>query len=164
MLLNYGHELVHWDGITDTYIAPYVIANLADVTFEHPLCIRVIDEYKKQLEEGELPSEQDFIKHPDHEIADLAISMVSSPYILSENWYAKRKIYVKNESENLRSTILGGIFHLKKRKVDRILKKIRDEIQAENDQDNQAILMKKYLQVKEVEKGISAFLGSVIVK
>lgn len=164
LLLNYGHELVHWDGITDTYIAPYVIGNLADVTFEHPLCIRVIDEYKKQLEEGELPSEQDFIKHPDHEIADLAISMVSSPYILSENWYAKRKIYVKNESENLRSTILGGIFHLKKRKVDRILKKIRDEIQAEDDTDNQAILMKKYLQVKEVEKGISAFLGSVIVK
>ncbi len=164
LLLNYGHELVHWDGITDTYIAPYVIGNLADVTFENPLCIRVIDEYKKQLEEGELPSEQDFIKHPDHQIADLAISMVSSPYILSENWYAKRKIYVKNESENLRSTILGGIFHLKKRKVDRILKKIREEIQAEHDIDNQAILMKKYLQVKEVEKGISAFLGSVIVK
>ncbi len=164
LLLNYGHELVHWDGITDTYIAPYVIGNLADVTFENPLCIRIIDEYKKQLENGDLPSEQDFIKHPDHQIADLAITMVSSPYVLSENWYAKRKIYVKNESEDLRSTILGGIFHLKKRKVDRILKKIRDEIQAENDADNQAILMKKYLQVKEVEKGISAFLGSVIVK
>lgn len=164
LLLNYGHELVHWDGITDTYIAPYVIGNLADVTFENPLCIRIIDEYKKQLEDGDLPSEQDFIKHPDHQIADLAITMVSSPYVLSENWYAKRKIYVKNESEDLRSTILGGIFHLKKRKVDRILKKIRDEIQAENDADNQAILMKKYLQVKEVEKGISAFLGSVIVK
>ena len=164
LLLNYGHELVHWDGITDTYIAPYVIGNLADVTFENPLCIRIIDEYKKQLENGELPSEQDFIKHSDHQIADLAITMVSSPYVLSENWYAKRKIYVKNESEDLRSTILGGIFHLKKRKVDRILKKIRDEIQAEDDADNQAILMKKYLQVKEVEKGISAFLGSVIVK
>ena len=164
LLLNYGHELVHWDGITDTYIAPYVIGNLTDVTFEHPLCIRVIDEYKKQLEDGDLPSEQDFIKHSDHQIADLAITMVSSPYVLSENWYAKRKIYVKNESEDLKSTILGGIFHLKKRKVDRILKKIRDEIQAEDDADNQAILMKKYLQVKEVEKGISAFLGSVIVK
>ncbi|MGV3684452.1 MAG: DNA primase [Daejeonella sp.] len=164
LLLNYGHELVHWDGITDTYIAPYVIGNLADVTFDSELCSRVIDEYKKQLEQGELPTEQDFIKHPDHRVADLAISMVSSPYILSENWYAKRKIYVKSESENLRSTILGGIFHLKKRKVDRILKKIREEIQSENDADNQAILMKKYLQVKEVEKGISAFLGSVVVK
>lgn len=164
LLLNYGHELVHWDDITDTYIAPYIISNLADVTFEHPLCIQIIDEYKKQLENGELPSEQDFIKNSDHQIADLAIAMVSSPYILSENWYARRKIYVRNESENLRSTILGGIFHLKKRKVDRILRKIRDEIQAEQDADNQAILMRRYMQVKEVEKGISMFLGSVILK
>lgn len=164
LLLNYGHELVQWDDITDTYIAPYIISNLADVTFEHPLCIQIIEEYKKQLENGDLPSEQDFIKNSDHQIADLAIAMVSSPYILSENWYAKRKIYVKNEAENLRSTILGGIFHLKKRKVDRILRKIRDEIQAEQDADNQAILMRRYMQVKEVEKGISLFLGSVILK
>lgn len=164
LLLNYGHELVRWDEMTDTYIAPYIISNLADVTFEHPLCIQIIEEYKKQLENGQIPSEQDFIKNANHQIADLAISMVSSPYILSENWYAKRKIYVKNESENLRSTILGGIFHLKKRKVDRILRKIRDEIQAEQDENNQAILMRRYLQVKEVEKGISIFLGSVILK
>ncbi|HQT22071.1 MAG: DNA primase [Sphingobacteriales bacterium 17-39-43] len=164
LLLNYGHELVHWDDITDTYIAPYIISNLADVTFEHPQCIQIIEEYKKQLENGELPSEQDFIKNSDHQIADLAIAMVSSPYILSENWYARRKIYVRNEGENLRSTILGGIFHLKKRKVDRILRKIRDEIQAEQDADNQAILMRRYMQVKEVEKGISMFLGSVILK
>ena len=164
LLLNYGHELVHWDDITDTYIAPYIISNLSDVSFENPLCIRILDVYKKELENGALPSEQDFIKHFDHEIADLAIAMVSSPYILSENWYAKRKIYVRNESENLRATILGGIFHLKKRKVDRILKKIRDDIQLETDADNQAILMRHYMQVKEVEKGISMFLGSVIIK
>jgi DNA primase len=164
LLLNYGHELVQWDDITDTYIAPYIIANLADVSFDNPLCNRILDEYKKALENGSLPSEQDFIKHADHEIADLAIAMVSSPYILSENWYAKRKIYVRNESENLRATILGGIFHLKKRKVDLILKKIRDDIQLETDPDNQAILMRHYLQVKEVEKGISMFLGSVIIK
>lgn len=164
LLLNYGHELVHWDDITDTYIAPYIIGNLADVSFDNPLCNRILDEYKNHLEKGTLPSEKDFIQHQDKEIADLAISMVSSPYVLSENWFAKRKIYVRNESENLRATILGGIFHLKKRKVDRILKKIREDIQNETDADNQAILMKHYLQVKEVEKGISIFLGSVIIK
>lgn len=164
LLLNYGHELVHWDDITDTYIAPYIIGNLSDVTFDHPLCLRVVEEYKKLLEDGKLPTEKDFTKHPDHEIADLAISMVSSPYILSENWYAKRKIYVKSESENLKSTILGGIFHLKKRKVDRILKKIREEIQTQPDPAEQDALMRRYMLVKEVEKGISLFLGSVIVK
>ena len=164
LLLNYGHELVHWDGITDTYIAPYVISNLSDVSFDNTECSLIIAEYKSKLEEGELPSVQDFIKHSNRQVADLAISLVSSPYQLSENWFAKRKIYVKDEKENLRATILGGIFHLKKRKVDHILKNIRDEIQTEQDENNQAILMRRYLQVKEVEKGISQFLGSVIVK
>ena len=164
LLLNYGHELVHWDGITDTYIAPYVISNLSDVKFDNPDCSLIIQEYISKLEEGNLPSVQDFIKHSNRQIADLVISLVSSPYMLSENWFAKRKIYVKGEKDNLRGTILGGIFHLKKRKVDHILKSIRDEIQTETDEVNQAILMRRYLQVKEVEKGISQFLGSVIIK
>ena len=164
LLLNYGHELVHWDGITDTYIAPYVISNLSDVSFDNTECSLIVAEYKSKLEEGDLPTVQDFIKHANRQIADLAISLVSSPYMLSENWFAKRKIYVKDEKENLRATILGGIFHLKKRKVDHILKNIRDEIQTETDENNQVILMRRYLQVKEVEKGISLFLGSVIVK
>ncbi len=164
LLLNYGHELVHWDGITDTYIAPYVISNLADVTFDDPVCKAVIDEYSRVMELGELPSVQDFITSPDPKVSELAITLVSSPYVLSENWYVKRKIYVRNETENMRATILGGIFHLKKRKVERILHSIRDEIQQETDADNQAILMQRYLRVKEVEKGISAYLGSVVIK
>ncbi|WP_374165719.1 DNA primase [Arcticibacter sp. MXS-1] len=164
LLLNYGHELVHWDGITDTYIAPYIISNLADVTFDDPTCKLVIDEYSRRMEMGELPTAQEFIQSQDQKIAELAVSVFSSPYVLSENWFAKRKIYVRNETENMRATVLGGIFHLKKRKVERILKSIMDEIQQEKDEDNQAILMQRYLRVKEVEKGISAFLGSVIVK
>ncbi len=164
LLLTYGHELVQWDGITDTYIAPYVIANLSDVTFEHQICLTIIEAYKTGLEKGHLPTEQDFIRSPDHEVAQMAISLVSSPYLLSENWYAKRKIFVRNEKENMRVTILGGIFHLKKRKVEHILRNIMDEIQNEPDHDNQSILMQRYMRVKEVEKGISTYLGSVILK
>lgn len=164
LLLSYGHELVHWDGITDTYIAPYVISNMADVSFEDAVCKTIIDEYAARIEQGELPTVQDFIQSQDQRVADLAVSLISSPYVLSDNWYEKRKIYVKNETENMRATILGGIFHLKKRKVDDILKSIRDEIQNEKDEDNQMILMQRYLRVKEVEKGINNFLGSVVVK
>ncbi|PRY54306.1 DNA primase [Arcticibacter pallidicorallinus] len=164
LLLTYGHELVHWDGITDTYIAPYVISNMADVSFEDVVCKTIIDEYASRIEQGELPTVQDFIQSQDQRVADLAVSLISSPYVLSDNWYEKRKIYVKNETENMRATILGGIFHLKKRKVDDILKSIRDEIQNEKDEDNQMILMQRYLRVKEVEKGINNFLGSVVVK
>ncbi|WP_207426551.1 DNA primase [Pedobacter sp. SYSU D00535] len=164
LLINYGHELVNWDGITDTYIAPYVISNLADVSFDHPECKAIIEEYTHYMERGELPTINDFIQHQNSKISELAISLVSSPYSLSENWYNTRKIYVKHESENMRATVLGGIFHLKKKKVDKILKEIREELQRETNEDDQAILMQRYMRIKEVEKGISSFLGSVVVK
>ena len=164
LLLAYGKEQVDWDSHTNTFIGPYVLANLGDVAFEHPICALFIEEYKKQLAMGTIPSDQEFIKHRDPALADLAISLISTPYSLSENWYAKRRIYVRTESENLKGTILGGIFHLKKKKIDQLILAVRAEIQEENDPDNQAILMKKYMQVKDMEKLISQQLGSVIIK
>lgn len=164
LLLNYGHELVNWDDITDTYIGPYMILHLSDVEFDDPLCRQFMEEYKGKVDSGKLPVEQEFLQHADAKLSEFAISLISSPYVLSENWYAKRKIYVRSENENLRATILGGIFHLKKRKVERILQHIREEIQNETDTANQEILMQRYMRVKEVEKGISSFLGSVIIK
>ncbi|MDB5119498.1 MAG: primase [Sphingobacteriales bacterium] len=164
LLLNYGHEVVNWDGITDTYIAPYLISNLSDVTFNDPDCAHIINEYKSKLEAGDLPTEDEFIKNSDNRIATFAISLVTSPYHLSENWAVERKIYVKREHENLRATIHGGIFHLKKHKVEQILKDLLQQLQSEKDAVNQEILQKKYIQVKEVEKGIAKYLGSVIVK
>jgi DNA primase len=164
LLLAYGKEQVDWDSHTNTFIGPYVMANLGDVAFEHPVCALFIEEYKKQLAMGTIPSDQEFIKHRDSALADLAISLISTPYSLSENWYAKRRIYVRTEAENLKGTILGGIFHLKKKKIDQLILAVRAEIQEENDPDNQAILMKKYMQVKDMEKLISQQLGSVIIK
>ena len=59
---------------------------------------------------------------------------------------------------------LIGLYHLKKRKVDRILLDLLKEIKSESDATNQEILMQRYAFIKNVEKEISRFLGSVIVK
>ena len=94
----------------------------------------------------------------------MAITLSTSPYTLSENWYNKHNIYVRDETVNLKATILGGIFHLKKRKVDRMLLNLLKEIKTESDVVNQEILMQRYAHIKSVEKEISKFLGSVILK
>lgn len=164
LLLAYGHQLVNWDGIDDMYIGSFIMQNLADVVFENPLCERIINFYKAEIDEGRLPTLNHFIKHQEHDIADLAITLSSTAYTLSENWLNKHQIYVKEESMDLKSTVLGGIFHLKKRKVDRILTQLLKEIKEEKDQDNQMILMQRYGVIKGVEREISRFLGSVIVK
>lgn len=164
LLLTFGHELVTWDKIDNLYIGSFIIQNLSDVTFENPLCKKIIDHYRAEIENGQLPTANHFIKSSDHDIADLAITLSTSPYSLSENWYNRHNIYVRDETMNLKATILGGLYHLKKRKVDRILLDLLKEIKLEQDADNQEILMQRYAFIKNVEKEISRYLGSVIVK
>ncbi len=164
LLLAFGHELVNWDKIDNMYIGSFIMQNLSDVTFEDAICKRVIETYRDEIENGHLPVANQFIKNEDRQIADLAITLSTSPYSLSENWYNKHQIYVRDETVNLKATILGGIFHLKKRKVDRMLLNILQEIKVEIDPVNQEILMQRYSFIKGVEKEISKFLGSVILK
>jgi DNA primase len=164
LLLAYGHELVNWDKIDNMFIGSFIIQNLSDVSFKHEVCKRIIAAYREEIENGHLPVANQFIKSEDRQIADLAITLSTSPYTLSENWYNKHQIYVRDESINLKATILGGIFHLKKKKVDQILLDVLQEIKVENDPVNQEILMQRYAYIKNVEKEISKFLGSVILK
>ncbi|WP_412467185.1 DNA primase [Pedobacter sp. KLB.chiD] len=164
LLLAFGHELVNWDKIDDMYIGSFMMQHLSDVEFDDPLCKKIIDYYRSEVDNGRLPTANHFVKHEDRNIADLAITLSTSEYALSENWLNKHLIYVKDESMNLKATILGGIFHLKKRKVEKILMNLLKEIKEEKNEDNQMILMQRYGVIKGVEREISKFLGSVIVK
>jgi DNA primase len=164
LLVTYGNRIINWDGIANTYIGPFMIAELSDVEFEHPDAKEFIRVYHEQLDKGELPEEQYFIHHPDRKIADIAVSMLSTRYVLSENWYEKHKIFVPDEQINMKATILGAIFHLKKQKVGKILEGIRKQLQTTESAEDQEILMSQYMHMKKVEKSISDYLGSVILK
>jgi DNA primase len=164
LLLAFGHELVTWDGIDNMYIGSFIIQNLTDVVFEDQLCNSIIENYREEIENGHLPVASQFIKSPDRQIAELAITLSTTPYILSENWENKHNIYVRDETVNLKATILGGLFHLKKTKIAGILLTIANEIKTETDQVNQEILMQKFVQMKGVEREISKHLGITILK
>ena len=65
----------------------------------------------------------------------------------------------------MKATILGAIFHLKKQKVGKILEGLRSELQkTSNVEADQEILLNQYMHMKKVEKTISDYLGSVILK
>ena len=164
LLLLYGNRMIDWDGIANTYIGPFMVTELADVEFEHAISKKFIELYAKELENGVLPEEQFFIHYPDKEIVDLTVTLLATKYTLSDNWYEMHKILVPDEQVNMKATILGAIFHLKKQKVGKILDGLRTELQkAEGDADTE-LLLTQYMHMKKVEKSISDYLGSVILK
>ncbi|HEY9003463.1 MAG TPA: DNA primase [Mucilaginibacter sp.] len=164
LLLLYGSRMIDWDGIANTYIGPFMIAELGDVEFEHSPSKKFVELYSKEVENGVLPDEQLFIHYPDKEIVDLTVTLLATKYTLSENWYEMHKILVPDEQVNMKATILGAIFHLKKHKVGKILDNLRTELQKAEGDENTEILLTQYMQMKKVEKSISDYLGSVIIK
>lgn len=163
LLITYGNKMIDWDGIANTYIGPFMISELSDVEFENPESKNVIDIYRQELEKGVLPDEPFFIHHTNRSVADLAVSMVSTPYTLNK-WYENLKITVKSELDNMKATILGGIYHLKKKKIEDLLDKITLQLKTEENVDEQVNLMMKQIQVKKVHKNIADYLGTIIGK
>jgi DNA primase len=164
LLLLYGSKMIDWDGIANTYIGPFMIAELGDVTFEHETCKLFVELYQKEVENGILPEDAYFIHHANKGIVDISIDLLSSKYTLSENWYDMHKITIHDEQHNMKATILGAIFHLKKHKVEGMLDNLRVELKNASSEADQEILLNQYMRMKKVEKSISDFLGSVIIK
>ncbi len=164
LLLLYGSRMIDWDGIANTYIGPFMVAELSDVEFDYPPVKRFMEIYRQEVENGVLPEEQFFIHYPEKEIVDITVTLIASKYTLSENWYEMHKITVPDEQVNMKATILGAIFHLKKQKVGKILDRLRSELQTTESENDQEILLNQYVHMKKVEKNISDYLGSVILK
>jgi len=164
LLLLYGNRMIDWDGIANTYIGPFMIADLNDVDFINPLWKEFAEIFRQQYDNGVLPEETFFINHHDNKVADSAITLLLSPYILSPNWDIMHKISTTLEEDNMQTTILGGIYHLKKHKVKRVLNNIRKQLLETSIPDDEEILLSQYIHMKKVEKVIADYLGIVIVE
>src|SRR5690606_23026847 len=106
VLLNYGRELVAWDGDGDIPVAPYLLASLDDIEFEDTPSNIIIDEFKKRAEEYEVPEAKFFFSHQNNEVAQLAVDSLASKYEISPNWNDdKRKIFVPDEKDQLKDLV-----------------------------------------------------------
>ncbi|SFS96753.1 DNA primase [Sphingobacterium wenxiniae] len=165
ILINYGAELATWEGEGDIPVAPYLLSAIEDVDFVDKACAYIIGVFKKKMEEYELPEPKFFYSHEDKDVQELAISCVASPYELSPNWNDdKRKIYVSQEREHLKPLIEQAIYRIKKRKVERDMLKIREELKQNLSDAEVEGLMAKYAKLKEVEQLLGSYLGNTIVK
>ncbi|MGH2624628.1 MAG: toprim domain-containing protein, partial [Sphingobacterium sp.] len=129
VLLNYGRDLASWEGDGDIPIAPYLLGSLDDVDFIDKTCITIIDEFKQQAINFEIPEAKFFFAHQNPEVSNLAVDSIASKYELSPNWNDdKRKIHVPQEQEQLKNLVNQLIYRIKKNKVELKMNKIREEL------------------------------------
>ncbi len=165
ILLNYGRELVVWEGDGDVPVAPYLLASLDDIEIVDPTCQIIVQEFCKQAENFQVPEAKFFFAHENQEVAALAVDSLVNKYEISPNWNDdKRKIYVPEEIEQLKMLVNQLIYRIKKNKIEVQMRAIQEELKITQNDDDLQILLAKYQKLKEGEQLLGQLLGNIIVK
>lgn len=165
ILLNYGREMVVWEGDGDIPVAPYLLSSIDDVVFNDQASAIIVEEFKKQAENFEIPEPKFFLSHQNAKVASLAVDCVANRYEISPNWNDdKRKIYVAREIERLKNLVVQAIYRIKKKKFEREMHKIREELKTTMSPEDMQIALSKYQKLKEAEQTLGQLLGNTIVK
>jgi DNA primase len=106
-----------------------------------------------------------FLLNRNPDISGLAVELISPKYLLSDNWEAMHNIFVPKEESKLKDSVEKSIYHLKNKKVMKMLsenqKKIKDAHSNGEEYDH---LMEHHRELEEVKMKISKVLGIDVLR
>lgn len=172
LLLNYGQEeiLMH-DPENDTKtfqikVGDFIINDLVkdEMSFSNHLYQRIFNEFVNRTKAGELPNDQYFINHPDAEISNIAVDLISSPYTLSKNWLEKKKIAVLTEKQVLADAVTSSVMSFKLRKIEKMMVDNQKAIKVAASEEEAILMMEQQQFLTHIKKVISEKLGRIITR
>ncbi|MEX1187662.1 MAG: DNA primase [Bacteroidia bacterium] len=129
---------------------------------EESVNLRIFN-YFAEVGESAFPLESFFLHHSDQEIAKRAINLTSSPHLLSENWRDKHHIFITSESDIGKKMILTAVYSFKLRRVQNILKTIRDSFSNAMEEDEMNASLERYKGLDKAKMELAKQLSYVIV-
>jgi DNA primase len=141
LLLQYPHETITVIAIdehnheveVEINLSQYIIDDLISeqIHFENENCRRIFEELSQAKTEGKVIEEQYFYNHSDASVSSFCISLMTSPYALSDNWENKHGIYVKNEAGNLKQNALEILYAFKLKKLEKDIHSVKEKLKSE---------------------------------
>ena len=172
LLLMFGKEMIV-DERTDEQgekvyeqvsVAQQIIDDLKmdGFVFTNVVNKKIFDIFDKALDEGYIPEDQVFTSNEDETIAQLAADLLFSPYKLDQ--WDKYSIFVTQEENNLRNTVLSSLYRYKDLIIEERRKAVEEELKNATEAADQMILLKQKKELDDIRKQINKELGIVIAK
>ncbi|SMO59660.1 DNA primase [Solitalea koreensis] len=163
LMIHYGNEL--WEEeVTVNQFLVHVLQEQDEIKFDNDLYNAVFEEIKFKLKEGEPLTDRFFINHPNEKISQLTATLFSSKHSLSENWVKMHEIDVPEEKDLLNNAVLSAVYHIKMRKVMRLIRENQEKLRTATTDDEIIEIQTMHIQLNQVKQLISAELGAVILK
>ena len=149
IILNYGNEHINFDE-EEINICEFIISELESDKIEitNEPHNKIFSEIKNLNKSKSKLNQSFFISHSNNEINKLAVDLLSSEHVISDNWALKHKIYTGSESNNLKKTTEKAVLMLKLQHVDDKIQKIQNKIQNSSIKETDFVLLNNLIKIK----------------
>ncbi|MBS1657240.1 MAG: DNA primase [Bacteroidetes bacterium] len=160
LLLEFGRKEME----SAVPVAAYVLNEIRDVSINHMHLRLMIHEIESQMEAGNIPDHHYFLQHHDDELKRLAMEIISSPYVLSENWNKMHDIYIKMPSDNFISDVKSSIARFKMKKImNMISENLKELNSAKGNAEEEIYFMNVHQRLSQWKQELGKDIGTVIV-
>jgi DNA primase len=142
-----------------TRLESYLLSELEEVPFKHPVFSRFLEETKNNA--GEAFFNRDFfLTHQEEEIRKAATDILSNMLETSPNW-EKFSIYIPKKDEELATVAYDAVFRLKQKRIRDLIIEAKKGLHSETVEEQENSL-KIYMALKEEERKMDAEKGTVV--
>lgn len=127
LLITWGNEKIQAEDETDvkllTRVGDFIVQEILhdDLKFSNSVYQTIFDEVASHVKNGDIPKAEVFTNHPNRDISNTAITLISSPYVLSEGWSEKKRIFVLTEKDILPEAVTSAILSFKMKHIERMI-------------------------------------------
>jgi DNA primase len=136
-----------------------------DLEFKNLIYKKVFDEYQRLLGEEKEIDNRYFINHPDFEISQLAVNLLTNQHKISKIWL-KHQAKPVDEADSLDISVPKAILVYKSKIMQMVIRKLHDELKKlntkEQEKDINEILMKLNA-INEIKTQISKALDRIVL-
>ena len=145
-------------------VAEYVCNDLRanQISFDSQAYQKIFDAFAAGVDTLELPDEMFFLHHPDQEIADVSINIISQHYELSPGW-EEIKIYVTLEQDKLEDVVSQSMLALMHRKLSAMIFLNQKQMkELPHDSEDWGDHLSRDIHLKQARNEISRRLGRIL--
>ncbi len=148
-------------------VAEHIISEISEHNFNHPVFQKIKTIFKEEIQKGNIPDHQFFLQQKDESLHDAVLTIISSPYQLSENWEKKFEIFVPGKTDTYKKDVESSLHRFKIKLLDRMIRENAHEIKtAEQNKNEEALL--QHLQIKNelnnLKSQLAKAIGTVVIK
>ena len=147
-------------------VAEYLIGSLEQdgMILETDTYKKILIEYVEFIGREEFPEVKNFALHQDQNISSETSQVLTSQYLLSDNWYVRHSIQPETEKLLLKKAVKDCIFRFKLRRVMKMSQEVEREMEQNLENEEMLIaLMKEKMALDKAKTEIAKYFGSVIV-